>query len=160
MLGRHVEEGADDLVLAGEGHGHRRLADGVRGAVQLGESEVEQLDTLLGDENIGGLEVPMRDAFFVRGVEGIADLRGVFQRLVERQRAFERRPVDKLHHQIVGSDVVQVADVGMIERGDGAGLALETLVEFVLRATMRSRRVSVALYTSPMPPAPMGARIS
>src|SRR6266540_5436367 len=29
-----------------------------------------------------------------------------------------------------------------------------------LMATMRSRRVSRALYTSPMPPAPMGARIS
>src|ERR1044072_8691324 len=29
-----------------------------------------------------------------------------------------------------------------------------------LMATMRSRRESRALYTSPMPPAPMGARIS
>ena len=29
-----------------------------------------------------------------------------------------------------------------------------------LTATVRSRRVSCALYTSPMPPAPMGATIS
>ena len=32
---------------------------------------------------------------------------------------------DVLHHQIVGADVVDLADVGMIQRGDSLGFALE-----------------------------------
>ena len=51
-----------------------------------------------------------------------------------------------------------------VPRAPGAGetrRAPTTLTEAPLcMATMRSRRVSRALYTSPIPPAPMGARIS
>jgi hypothetical protein len=37
----------------------------------------------------------MRDVLFVRGVERIADLRGVAKRLIEREGTMERRPLDK-----------------------------------------------------------------
>ena len=65
------------------------------------------------------------------------------------------------------ADVVQVADVRMIERGDRAGFAFEArpaigiadkLFRRTLMATVRSSRVSRALYTSPMPPAPIRAQ--
>ena len=50
----------------------------------------------------------------------------------------------------------------MIQRRHGAGFALEALARIfaaeTLMATSRSRRVSRALQTSPMPPAPMGAQ--
>ena len=95
----------------------------------FGESKVEQFDALPGDEDIGGLEVAVRDALPVRGVEGIADLCGIFQRLVERQRAFERRSFDVLHDQVIWSDVVKLADVRMIERRNGLRLSLEALAE-------------------------------
>ena len=87
---------------------------------------------VFGDENIGGLQVAMRDALLVRGVERIANLRGILQRLIERQRAFQRRALDVLHHQVIRSDIVQLADVGMIQRRDGARLALEAFAEFGL----------------------------
>ena len=68
--------------------------------------------------------------------------------MIDRYWPLERRALDVLHHQIVGTDIVELADVGMIERGDGLGLTLESFVELdfeVLIATMRSRRVSSAL---------------
>ena len=58
----------------------------------------------------------------------------IAQRLVERQRTFleprgQRLAFEMLHHEVVrcrrAADVVDAADVGMVERGDGARLALE-----------------------------------
>jgi len=41
-----------------------------RGAARpLRQPEVEQLDALLGDEDVRGLEIPVRDAVPVRGIE-------------------------------------------------------------------------------------------
>lgn len=65
--------------------------------------------------------------------------------------------------------VVQGADVRMVQAGDGARLAVEAPTEVgvvgevrgeILTATVRSSRVSFARYTSPIPPAPQGDRIS
>ena len=85
-------------------------------------------------------------------------------RVLGRQRAAQRRAVDVLHHQVVRADVVQRADVRMVQRGDRARLLLETIALCspfsCLMATMRSRRVSRAFQTSPMPPAPSADRIS
>ena len=71
---------------------------------------------------------------------------------------------------VVLPDVVERADVRVVQAGDRLRLALEagaavrvgadTAGGRTLMATVRSRRVSRALYTSPMPPAPIGDRIS
>ena len=74
----------------------------------------------------------MRDALLVRGVESIANLRGVLQRLIERQRSLERRALDVLHHQVIRPDIVERADVGMIQRRDSARFALESFAELGL----------------------------
>ena len=74
----------------------------------------------------------MRDALFVRVVERRANLRRVLQRLIERHRSIERSTLDVLHHQVIRPDIVQGTNMGMIERGHGAGLALETLTELGL----------------------------
>jgi len=67
------------------------------------------------------------------------------------------------------ADVIQGADVGMVEAGDGTSLAFESLPQIRiagqfrgqdLDCTVRLRRVSRALYTSPMPPAPSALTIS
>ena len=60
--------------------------------------------------------------------------RAMGKRLVQRHRARfdplgQRRPLDQLHHQVVGTDIVNVADVGVIQRGDRANLALEAFAE-------------------------------
>jgi hypothetical protein len=77
----------------------------------------------------------------------------------------QRQPVQKLHRDegvpVLLTDVVDGADVRMIESRRGLRLTLET--GECLRATSggknfnatkRCRRVSSALYTTPMPPPP------
>src|SRR5262245_2610877 len=69
----------------------------------------------------------------MRRVEGAADLRAVFQRVIEWQRAFQRLPVQILEHEvaraIVFTDVVDRADVRMAQRRDRTRLAFEALAE-------------------------------
>ena len=87
----------------------------------------------------------------------------VFDRFFGRQRPYWRRAFDELHHKVVIAEIVKLADIRMIQGRDGSRFALKTFREFSLKtltATIRLRRVSRALYTSPMPPAPMGAMIS
>ena len=81
----------------------------------------------------------MDDTGSVSLVEGIRDLDPVPKRLIEEERTF-REPVSQrlafqvLHHQEVGTvlaaDVVQGADVWMVQRRDGSGLTLESLQLF------------------------------
>src|SRR5204862_1500774 len=53
------------------------------------------------------------------------------QRLGQRHRTGERRPLDVLHHQIVRSHVVQRTNVGMIQRGDSSRFPLEALAKLL-----------------------------
>jgi hypothetical protein len=71
----------------------------------------------------------MGDALAVRGVQRIADLRAVLQRLLDRHGPLQRRALDVFHHQVIRPDIVQSADIGVIQRRDGAGFAFETLAE-------------------------------
>jgi len=124
---------------------------------------IQNLDTLLRDQDVPGFEIPMGDPLLVRRLQGLADLSAILERQRQWQRSLELLALHILHHQVIRPDVVEGADVRVIQSGDGAGLALEALGEFsleVLTATVRSRRVSRAFHTSPMPPAPMGERIS
>src|SRR5579859_606155 len=72
-------------------------------------------------------------------VESIGNFHADFQSLAERQRAAgktrgERLTLEILHDEIFGavlvSDVVKSADVGMVERRNGAGFTLEALSQF------------------------------
>ena len=119
----------------------------------------------------------MNNALLVRGIECLSDLLGNHQALVDGQRSMDdpirqRRSVDELEdYARCGRrflEAVDRADVGMIERGEDFGLALQAgdaigiLRECggrILIATSRFRRVSRARYTSPMPPSPSFARI-
>jgi hypothetical protein len=60
-------------------------------------------------------------------MERVANLRGVFQRLFHTHRPLERRALDVLHYQIVRTNVVKLADVGMVECRYRARFALEAL---------------------------------
>src|SRR5262249_21922535 len=86
------------------------------------------------------LEVAMDYPLLVRGVERVTDLARDRQRLLQRDGAGfdplrQCRPIDQFHHQVVGADVVNLADVGVIEGGDGADFALEPVAE-VLRGEL------------------------
>src|SRR5262249_43443988 len=74
-------------------------------------------------------------------IERIADLRSVLNRPIERQRSFERRAFYVVHHKIVRPNVMQRANVWMIQRGDGTGLAFEALGEFLVRNFDRNKTI-------------------
>ena len=74
----------------------------------------------------------MDDSFLVRRLEGVGDLQRDVQRLVERNRAVaqsfgQRRPLDQFHHEEIGADIVERADVRMIQRGNGSRFPLEPI---------------------------------
>ena len=102
----------------------------------LGEAEIENLGVpALGDENVGGFNVAMDNPFGMRRVQRVGNLDA------ERQDRFqlhgtrpdhvlERDPIQEFHDEkgasIFLADVVNRADVGMIERGGGLGFASES----------------------------------
>ncbi len=73
----------------------------------------------------------MRDALFVRGIQRVQNLIGVFGGLLQRQRAVQRHSVHVLHYQIIRADIVNLANVRMIERRNRASLPLKALAEFL-----------------------------
>ena len=99
----------------------------------FGQPEIQQLDAPFGDQDVGRLQIAMNDAFPMRSIQRIENLTGVFNGSFGRQRPFQRRALDVLHHQIVGAYIVHRANMGMIQRRDGAGLALEAVAESFLR---------------------------
>ncbi len=66
-----------------------------------------------------------------------------------------RCAVDVLHDEAVRANVVARTDVGMIQRRDGAGFAFEAVGELATNDFD-----GYGTHTSPMAPAPIGARIS
>ena len=109
-----------------------------RGArLHFGQAEVEDLGvSALGDEDVRGLDVAMDDAAGVRRVERVGDLDAERKDGFEFHRAaadqvLERRTVEELHDEegaaVVLADVVNGADIGMIQSGSGFGFAAKTL---------------------------------
>src|SRR6476646_5543463 len=64
-------------------------------------------------------------------VERIQNLPGQRERLLQRQRSGQRLALDVLHDQVIRPNVVQRADMGMIQRRNRMRLALEPLAETV-----------------------------
>ncbi len=105
-------------------------------AGKLRESEIENFDvTASGDKNVGGFDVTMDDAFCVGGIEGVGDFGGEGDELVEfdgtsgdgvlEGGAFEIFHGDE-SAAIFFADVINGADIRMIQGGSGFGFALET----------------------------------
>ena len=122
-------------MLGGYGRGGR---GGVRGVSvpQLGQAAVQELGAGLREHHVAGFQVPVHDALPMGCVEGLCDLDGALERLLQRQRPLlqplgEGFPLQVLHDQVVDAvvlaHIVERADVGVGEAGDGLGLPLEAL---------------------------------
>jgi len=123
-----------------------------------------------GDKNIGGLDIAVDDAFGMRGVERIGNLNRQAEQNIRLDRPsgnamLQRYPVQKLHGDerlpILLPNVINRADVGMIECGRGLSFTLKTgeglrVACNFIRQELEQRwsRVSSALKTTPMPPPP------
>ncbi len=120
----------------------------------------------------------MDDPLLVGGGEAFRDLQRVVDGLLLRNRAGVELPAQRLAFQklhdgvgdaVLVAEVVDREDVRMRERRDRLRLSLEPRERLGIRrdargstliATSRSSFVSRARYTSPIPPAPSGDRIS
>lgn len=93
----------------------------------------DRVGVVVGDGAAAGIcEGGAGAGFYCAGddVERDGDLRGVLQRLIQRQRAFpdpfgERLAVDQFQHHVAGSDIKQRADVRVIQRRHRPSLALK-----------------------------------
>ena len=107
----------------------RRL-DRVR--LHLGQAEVQHFRMAsLGNKDVGGLDIAVHDSGGMRGIERIRDFSSQPQNLVNLHRTpanpmFQGHPFEELHRDegmaVLFADVVDGADVGMIESGGGLGL--------------------------------------
>src|SRR5271166_3687509 len=87
----------------------------------------------------------MDDPLGVSSLERGSDLCGKANGLIRRESLplgrDDRQAVNKLHNQIIWADIVNLADVGMIQRCDGLGFPLETFAE--LRGGKLDRNVAI-----------------
>ena len=133
LLRRHVGGCShhDTLPRAGN-RGHVRLRCG---RPALGEAEIEHFHAIArGDEDVGGFDVAVDDARAMRGVQRVGNLDAHVEQRVQAQRTrgepiLQRRPLQILHHDerspVLLADVVDRADVWMVERRCGPGFALK-----------------------------------
>ena len=92
--------------------------------------------TTLGDKNVCWLYVAMHDAFAMCRIECVSNLnperQGVFRlQWAPSDAVLQRHAVEKLHRHegatIFLTDVVNRADVGMVQSGSGPGLTTKPL---------------------------------
>jgi hypothetical protein len=91
----------------------------------LSQAEIQQLHSRFRDQNVGRLQITVYDAFPVGCVKRVADLGGVFQSLIHRQRTLKRPAIDVFHHEVIRPDIEQRADMRMIQRRDNPCLAFK-----------------------------------
>ena len=145
LLRRHVrhrpQRRARTGQLLGAGAGRRfephprTLRDLTADGRQFGEAEIQDLGVpSFGDKDIGGLDVAVHNAFAMRSIERIRDFDGQQEQLFIFQRTagddvFQCQAVQILHGDerpsLLLSDVVNGADIGMIQGGCRLSLALE-----------------------------------
>ena len=95
--------------------------------------------------------------------ERLRDLPRQSQRVLYRQWPLKRLAFDKFHDQVVRPNVMQRANIRVVQRGDRVGLLLETRCVFALQSLDGDDAVEpgvTGFHTSPIPPSPMGASSS
>jgi hypothetical protein len=116
------------LGEVGRGRGH--------GIERLGEAEVEHLHPAVAVElDIGGFQVPVNDALFVRGFERFGDLLCDRNRFIDRDRALcdslgQVVALDEFHDERRDAaallEPVDARDVRMVQRGEDFRFTLKT----------------------------------
>ena len=126
LFRRHIGGRPKDHTRLGlaDRYGGRLVRRRHGSSADLGQSEVEHLHQAIRTNlDVSRLEIPMDDAFFVRVIQRVRDLPRNRRGFIEAQRTFldavgQRGTFDQLHHQIIGPDIVQRTDIGVIERRD------------------------------------------
>ena len=144
LLRRHIGYGTQNCSRHGEPRGD--ISDsGIRIANdtflgELGESEVEQFGLpVLGDHDVGGLQVAVHDAGGVGADQCAGDLNSILQHFAEaepgaRDKFFERFAFNEFHRDVIQAVfrtyIEDGDDIGMVERRRRLRLLDEALFAF------------------------------
>jgi hypothetical protein len=71
-------------------------------------------------------EIAVKNAAFVRRVQCVGNLARQPHGFVSSRRTADRFPLEILEDEVIGSDIVDLANVWMVDRGNGARLALKS----------------------------------
>ncbi len=142
LLGRHVGDGSQGGAGTGEMLWRGKRGAGVRhsrcrgGGIQLSQPEIENLGmAALGHKNVCWLDIAMDDAFGVRRVESVGNFDGNLKNAFQLYRTaldgvFEGHAIEEFHGDecfaLLLTDVVDGADIRVIQCGGGLRFALET----------------------------------
>ncbi len=137
MFRRHVRDRTGCCARFAE---HRAGFQGrqclIAAQVGLREAEIENLGPPLGEKDVGRLNIPVHDAGRVRDVQAIGQCGGNVEECSEinrtaKQPLLQRFAVQQLHDNerptIRVTDVVDRADVGMLQSGHRSRFALRSL---------------------------------
>jgi hypothetical protein len=137
LFGTHVAGCAQNHARHRARQHGRRIGGRLRLRACCGQTEIQHLHSAVGlDLDVGRFQIAMHDGLFVRLFQTGGNLFGDAERFIEWDRTLrdslgERRTFDQLHDEVVRSNVVEYADVFVIQRGGGAGFAFEAIGELV-----------------------------
>src|SRR5207247_2737407 len=95
--------------------------------------------------------IPMHHASAMRSLKSISNLYREWKRLLQGKRSLgqtrrQRVPFEVLHYQVINAilvaDVVEDADMGMIQAGDGFRFAFEPLPQFGVLGKVRGQNLN------------------
>ena len=78
------------------------------------------------DHDISWLQIAVKNAAFVRSLQCVGNLDRELHGLVSRDRTLEWFSLQIFEDEVVGADVVDLANVWMVDRGNNARLALKS----------------------------------
>jgi hypothetical protein len=95
-------------------------------------AEIKNLHAGFTEDDVLRFEIAMDDSLRVRSCERVRYLRSIFNGLIRSERPAaqtigERLALDEFHDEVIGPDVVESADIRMIERCDCPRFAFEAV---------------------------------
>ena len=100
---------------------------------------------LPNDHDIGRLQIAVKNAAFVRRVQCVGNLARQTHRVVPSDGTAQHFPLQIFEDEVLGSDVVDLADVWMVDRGDGARFALKPAVVVGDQPLDRDRAIQASI---------------
>ena len=143
LLGRHVSDGAHGRTVRGErgGNSFGGYAVGFF-ADQFGEPEIQHLaNAACRQEDVSRFQVAVDNSPPVGSIQRVGDFESAAHQFTERKRtpgqavsqSFALQMLqNEVIHAVLRANVVKLADVGVIERGNGTGFTLKAFARFQL----------------------------
>jgi hypothetical protein len=132
LFRRHVAGRTENGASDGLCHGVREVVQVVFAlSQQFGQAKIEELDRPISrDQDVGRFQIAVQYAAIVSRFQRARDLDRLADGFCRRDRTTEWLAVDVLEHKIARPDVVQLADVRMIQRRNRSRFVFESAEAF------------------------------